>query len=284
MKKLINADSYLGASESRFFGSGYKKVDYIIKEENILSNEYKSTLTLVYPEDWSIKSKKNQNPHLSSIDVILMSAYASGKLLNQLEHSYYKITSMIIRASCVPVEKLIDIPINISLNHCENGVIDLRGKVGNMQSQMKVERREYNDRLLSSIFSRWEFKGVNHEINDILLENQYKSEALVVKTIFGKITDDIDYVDAFVSSLQIGQILLYELDGITREKSNNLWMRSIKINESDACDHQKGGTLAVTLENTSLTYKGKDKWRCADIVANINNIQVRCSVAHQLNR
>ncbi|MBD2806604.1 hypothetical protein ID855_18310 [Xenorhabdus sp. ZM] len=29
--------------------------------------------------------------------------------------------------------------------------------------------------------------------------------------------------------------------------------------------------------------KGNDKWRSADIVANLNNIQVRCSVAHQLN-
>ncbi|PHM64145.1 syringolide biosynthetic protein AvrD1 [Xenorhabdus stockiae] len=194
MKKLLNADSYLGASKSRFFSSGYKKVDYIIKEENILSNEYQSTLTLVYPDDWSIKSKKNLNPHLSSIDVILMSFYASGKLLNQLEHSYYKITSMIIRASRVPVEKLIDIPISISLNHYGEGVIYLRGKVGNMQSQLKVERREYNDRLLNPIFSRLEFKGVNHEINDILLENKYKSEALLVKTAFGKITDDIDYI------------------------------------------------------------------------------------------
>ncbi|MBE8597630.1 AvrD family protein [Xenorhabdus sp. BG5] len=281
MKKLVNADSYLGASESRFFGSGYKKVDYIIKEEKILNNEYKSILTLVYPENWSIKSKK-LNPHLSSIDVILMSAYASGKLLNQFDHSYYKITSMIIRSSRVPVEKLINIPINIGLNNCEEGVIYLRGKVGNMQVQLKVERREFNDRLLNSIFSRWEFKDVNHEINDVLLENKYKSKALVIKTAFGEIIDDIDYIDAFVSSLQIGQILLYELDGITREASNNLWMRSIKINESDVCNNQKVGTLEVILENTCLTYKGNDKWRSADIVSSINNIQVRCSVAHQL--
>ncbi|MDC9615229.1 AvrD family protein [Xenorhabdus khoisanae] len=283
MKKLVNADSYLGASESRFFGSGYKKVDYIIKEEEILSNEYKSTLTLVYPEDWSIKSKKKLNPHLSSIDVILISAYASGKLLNQFDHSYYKITSMIIRSSRVPVEKLINIPINIGLNHCDEGVTYLRGKVGNMQVQLKVERREFNDRLLNSIFSRWEFKDVTHEINDILLENKYKSKASVTKTAFGEIIDDIDYIDAFVSSLQIGQILLYELDGITREASNNLWMRSIKINEADVCNNQKVGTLEVTLENTCLIYKGNDKWRSADIVSSINNIQVRCSVAHQLS-
>ncbi|MEQ2026718.1 AvrD family protein [Xenorhabdus szentirmaii] len=88
MKKLINADSYLGSSKTRFFSSGYKKVDYEIKDEVILDNEYNSMLTLIYPDDWSIKNKKNLNPHLSSVDVILMSAYASGKLLNQFENSY----------------------------------------------------------------------------------------------------------------------------------------------------------------------------------------------------
>ncbi|MBD2801581.1 hypothetical protein ID854_14265 [Xenorhabdus sp. M] len=284
MKKLINADSYLGSSKTRFFSSGYKKVDYEIKDEVILGNEYNSMLTLIYPDDWSIKNKKNLNPHLSSVDVILMSAYASGKLLNQFENSYYKITSMMICASHTPVERLTNIPINFGLNYCEEeGIIYLQGKVGNMKSQLKVERKKDNDILLTPVFSRKEFKSVNHEIKDILLEGKYKSEALVVKTILGRKTDYIDYIDAFVSSLQIGQILLYELDGITREESNNLWMRNIKLNETDAYNHKNSGTLEVTLENTNLISKGNDKWRSADIVANLNNIQVRCSVAHQLN-
>ncbi|MBD2784465.1 hypothetical protein ID858_12225 [Xenorhabdus sp. DI] len=283
MKKLVNADSYLGPSESRFFSSGYKKVNYVMKDERILENNYSSLLTLIYPENWSVKIKKNLQPHLSSIDVILMSTNACGKLLRKYENSYYKITSMIICSSLVPVENLANIPVKFSLGK-KIGKVYFQGKIGNMHVQLGVEKRRNNDQLFDSNFSRDDFKDTKHEINNISLKNEYESEAIVVKTINGKITNNIDYIDAFVSSLQIGQILLYELDNISREKSNNLWMRSIKINETGVRNYQKAGALEVVLENTNLITKGNDKWRSADIVSNLNNIHVRCSVAHQLTQ
>ncbi|KAA0015595.1 hypothetical protein F0A16_19940 [Salinicola corii] len=113
---------------------------------------------------------------------------------------------------------------------------------------------------------------------------KFESEAMVIKTVNGEKCEHIDYIDVFVSALQLGQILLYELDDVTREESNNLWMRNVSFKTLQKTDVPLGNNLDVTLENTSLVNKDDAEWRSADIVASLDHIQVRCSVAHQLNR
>ena len=54
----------------------------------------------------------------------------------------------------------------------------------------------------------------------------------------------VTMVDSFVVALQLGQVLLYELDGVERRRSHNLWMRSTTLT-ADAPPRAVTGPLPV---------------------------------------
>lgn len=95
----------------------------------------------------------------------------------------------------------------------------------------------------------------------------------------------VGLVDTFVTSLQLGQILLYETDGISRGASDTLWMRTTVLTAGVEPDPIRYETpLSVRLENSALLRRDDETWRAADIVGSLAGNTVRCSVAHRLPR
>ncbi|WP_407107711.1 AvrD family protein [Rhodococcus aetherivorans] len=93
----------------------------------------------------------------------------------------------------------------------------------------------------------------------------------------------VTLVDAFVETLQLGQILMYELDGIDRATSNTLWMRRTVLHTADpAVQTEAEVPVTVTLEALRSLARGGALWRACDIVSERNGTAVRCSVAHEL--
>jgi len=93
----------------------------------------------------------------------------------------------------------------------------------------------------------------------------------------------VGLVDTFVTSLQLGQILLYETDGISRGASNTLWMRTTVLTAGAEPEPIRYETpLSVRLENSVLLRRDDETWRAADIVGRLAGTTVRCSVAHRL--
>ncbi|MEU0602423.1 AvrD family protein [Streptomyces sp. NPDC006393] len=93
----------------------------------------------------------------------------------------------------------------------------------------------------------------------------------------------VGLVDTFVTSLQLGQILLYETDRVSRGASNTLWMRTTVLSagvEPDPIRYE--APLSVRLENSALLQRDGETWRAADIVGTLAGNTVRCSVAHRL--
>jgi hypothetical protein len=91
-------------------------------------------------------------------------------------------------------------------------------------------------------------------------------------------------IDCFVAGLQLGQVLLYGLDGIPRARSSTLWMRETVI-ELDVRRRPAAGPAIATaaLDRLRLLENGgAETWRCADIVSGFHGIRFRCSVAHRL--
>ncbi|MGW6703731.1 AvrD family protein [Streptomyces sp. NPDC054956] len=100
-------------------------------------------------------------------------------------------------------------------------------------------------------------------------------------------------IDLFVSALQLGQVLLYGLDGVDRATSNTLWMRRTSIEPvtgagvvtgpgSDAGSGGSSSRFEVRLEEPRLLPSKQGTWRSADIVADLGGLRLRCSVAHLL--
>jgi hypothetical protein len=89
-------------------------------------------------------------------------------------------------------------------------------------------------------------------------------------------------VDAFVVSLQLGQVLLYDLDGLDRASSSNLWMRSATISAERAPEPEPPLNATAALDAAKVLDVRGARWRTATIVADCFGVQTRCAVAHEL--
>ncbi|MFI0264771.1 AvrD family protein [Streptomyces sp. NPDC017056] len=100
----------------------------------------------------------------------------------------------------------------------------------------------------------------------------------------GELLESISMIDAFVAALQLGQVLLYELDGLTRAQSNTLWMRSTHITRAGASRPWHGSEPITTSLQAAkaLPTAAGETWRTADVVSAVGDLTVRCAVAHRL--
>lgn len=130
---------------------------------------------------------------------------------------------------------------------------------------------------LNSLINSW-------DIREIVLKSDQESYGKVLSRT--GIAQSYSAVDAFVSTLQLGQALLYSLDNIQRKESNTLWMRSTEIlfPPEDPLKFFSSHALRVDLENPRIVIKDGKKWRLGTIVTKqgSKDINIKCSVAHQL--
>lgn len=93
--------------------------------------------------------------------------------------------------------------------------------------------------------------------------------------------ESLNVIDAFVIVLQLGQVLLYDLDDLSRADSDTLWMRTTRIEArpgaADVSD------VTVILEGPRLRTLRNDPWRLATITGALGDLfTVSCGVAHRL--
>ncbi|SEN15604.1 AvrD family protein [Actinacidiphila rubida] len=88
-------------------------------------------------------------------------------------------------------------------------------------------------------------------------------------------------IDAFIAAMQLGQVLLYTLDGIERAGSNNLWMRRTRVTAGPA-PARPGDEVTARLERAMLLPSSAGTWRSADVVGSLHGVESRAGVAHLL--
>jgi len=89
-------------------------------------------------------------------------------------------------------------------------------------------------------------------------------------------------VDAFVVALEVGQILLYELDRLDRADSNTLWMRQTELQWTSHGSAPIPAEATITIVNPRVLNRGTERWRTADIRGDVYGITARCAIAHRL--
>ncbi|WP_373636428.1 AvrD family protein [Vibrio gazogenes] len=82
--------------------------------------------------------------------------------------------------------------------------------------------------------------------------------------------------------MQLGQVLLYKIDNIKREDSNNLWMRDlhIRMNNKNNVDDK----VCVKLEDNELIEMNQECWRCSNIKGTMGDFIINCKVTHKLGQ
>ncbi|MHB9461974.1 AvrD family protein (plasmid) [Pseudomonas amygdali pv. morsprunorum] len=302
-----NIEKHLGPAKDRFFGDGFKHVEYSARHVNLTESAVDSNITLSYPANWSKKNDSGELiPHLSTIDALTISINLSQDILlnrfKSIDHCWVRRIS--IKAGNKPEEDLININAKITK---ENQVLDSQGdtnlfffgNVGAMTVQLELimpaahEVNTVRDSAEKNCYSL-HFKNRTQFIDDII----FYSPLSAISKLF--IADDnephfslggieanypniMNPVDSLVSHAQIAQALLYKLDGLTRGESNTLWMRSLNIIAENPAKRIAATRLLVTeLKRANIvSVKGKN-WRIAEVAGHMNGITLSSSVAHLL--
>ena len=279
----------------------------------------RAVASIRYPADWSVKTAGTDlRPHLSTVDTLVIAvqlaeahlAHAHG--LDDSLRAAMRLRKVTIRAGAAPQEDLAGMACSATPRGTVPG--DIAGTfvsvydcaVGNMRARCVIEHSSTGlasheatydalEDALGSARQRYYgtgFKNRQHYLEDVRVDmTDLRSAASVLidpgdpamAGIEGTYQPALSMIDCFVVSLQLAQVLMYEMDSISRQDSNTLWMVKT-ILEAARPDRPITGPLPAEAAITAsrlLPLRGAT-WRSVDISAECGGIGLRASFAHEV--
>ncbi|WP_027346166.1 AvrD family protein [Hamadaea tsunoensis] len=316
---LDSIDDYLGPGEKRFFSRGYQRSRYRVHGLAVDAAQPAVTgrVDVAYPADWSTKDGVDQRPHLSTIDALVLAVQlaevhlALGQGLTPAERSAAVLRKAVIRAGGAPQEDLGGIELSARLVQrqdaysgydCSVGGFRVRCEIGHPAAQSEpgpaagLDGFEpvlgpAGDRFYGAGFTtrRHHIRAVDVDRASLTAHADVHFDAepgVAGLGVGGARQPAVELVDAFVVSLQLAQVLMYELDGLSRGRSNTLWMmQTVLTAPADAVALPSPGDrlpATVRLANTRVLPLRGGIWRSVDIHGELAGITLRAAFAHEL--
>ncbi|MFJ8308556.1 MULTISPECIES: AvrD family protein [unclassified Streptomyces] len=298
-----SVDDALGDRTGRFFGEGFKRVTHALTAIDVApaTGRIEATAGLHVPGTWSRKGEIQQRPHLSTIDAMLFAAQLTGLYTRHtFEHdpTRFAVRGVRIRAGARPDEDGLDrfaaSAVHVSTHDGPGGeqitVTDCR--VGSMNVTVTAAHPAgtpvatpgcyASADQLPGVWNQTPY-GVDHHAQSQLLTDvrvdmeTLRADALLELTGPGVFTP----IDLFVCALQLGQVLLYELDGVDRGTSNTLWMRRTDITVVPAPVPAED-RFSARVERAQELRTRQGTWRTGRIRAEHAGLSLACDVTHLL--
>lgn len=92
----------------------------------------------------------------------------------------------------------------------------------------------------------------------------------------------LTFVEAFADMLQLGQVGLYLMDGITRADSKTLWMRTTRFETHSPIRPRRDEVVSTSIRSPRIVHKDGARWRVATLSSDRGPMTLNCSVAHEL--
>ncbi|WP_328916083.1 MULTISPECIES: AvrD family protein [unclassified Streptomyces] len=266
-------------------------------------------------------------PHLSTIDALVLGVQLAqlhlthAHRLSVSAQRRMRLRKVVLRAGGEPQEDLRDIPLSarpvrseppvpgaprrrLSTYDCVVGSLRLRCGIEHDISDRETGTRRYAsfDEALGPAEQRFYgdgFKARRHAIGNVRVD----MDALTARAdvhfpadgagpytgdgIDGALQPSVSLVDAFVVSLQLAQVLMYELDAVPRAASNTLWMMRTVLEAAAVPRSLPSHPQAPLVAETALASKRLlplrgGIWRSVEIDGNFAGISLRSSFAHEL--
>lgn len=321
-----NIDEILGGWEHRYLSCGYKSVYHSIHDIFIdpTLNTLIAVAHVAYPDNWSRKNDNQRLvPHLSTLDALLIALYANILYLSQIYQLDDQLRNQIwikgieIKAGSRPHNELDNIPVYSRFLNTQTSEHSLYGyiskfsnNIGKLQVDLEFDHgisgMNMNEQYFSSLKEAWPtleqsyygglFKNAIHQLTDVVIdlnEQTIQSHIRIDNTKAYASSETIQgmdsiysVIDIFVCASQQMQALLYQLDGVRRKTSNNLWMRKIVYQSNLPVYHTRQCRQTVKLTQSRLLTINQRRWRMADfecqIAAPSNPFYLKTNLAHQL--
>ncbi len=309
-----SVDELLGPAPLRFFGEGYRRTRPRLHAQAAAHEPTASALTAwgaIAPAGaWSVKNGAKQRPHLATTDVIALAAQAAGTLLaarlGASTVAQSLVTEVHVRASDRPLEDDLErFPVNATVEAAgpegvrsrfaatvgpmtATGTIshppaaEGRGGVGASDDTTREEQGgPYGSQLATRAQRLTELRLVGDRAlaRSTLVDGPPTAGHAGLETAA---QPAYCLVDAFVATLQLGQVLLYDLDGTDRAASHTLWMRRTTVTTNAVLRARAPVLVEAVLEQARVVERDGEPWRLADIVGELGTYRVRCAVAHRI--
>ncbi|MDX6262695.1 MAG: hypothetical protein QOH84_4383, partial [Kribbellaceae bacterium] len=311
---LPAVDDILGPAAQRFFGRGFRRVGYDVSELKAGCADdvpwASASVDVSYPSDWSRKAVGTDlRPHFSTIDALVLGAQLAEHCLLSPGQDPATLAAGWLRkvritAGSKPQEDLIGLKATARRKSTQPAeepgwtVSVFDSAIGAMRVQSEVVHPavaltpgEWSpEELPEDRYYGAGFKARDQRIRDLVVRERTKAAAVL------ELSDDgppasggleaayqpsPSMVDAFVTALQLAQVMMYDLDGVPRQDSDTLWMRQTTMT---APEPSKTREIPVTTElaDPALLQMGGDTWRTFTVLAEVAGINVRSAVTHRL--
>lgn len=313
-------EDYLGPAETRFFGAGYRRALYDYSPLTFDGRSVTGVLGVEYPTDWSRKKAGSDlRPHLSTVDTMLVGAQLADALLcltrglDDDARARSRITGLVLQAGTRPEEDLDSISLSASVKRSVPGPQDdettttVVASVGAMRVRCQVVHPSGTETevppttcTLESVVgagsSRFWGDGYRRRQQHLtgVTADVGALTALAVLDVTGRdgsTPHGIEaeenafpgLVDVFVSSLQLAQVLLYEMDGVSRSESATLWMQQTTlVRDETTPDRSEPVPIGVHVTDAELLQVHGATWRNIQFTARAAGITQRSTFAHRL--
>ncbi|MFI5809209.1 AvrD family protein [Streptomyces sp. NPDC051561] len=319
---LSSVDDALGGRQNRFFGEGFKRVTHQLNDITVIPATpsvpglVRATAGIHLPDTWSRKGLTQQRPHLSTIDAMYFAARLTSLYV---AHTHtlsaadaFTVTSLRIKAGTSPDEIGLDrfevgaqhvstMPLatpgrSLTVMDCRTGSMTVRVEAEHGTGTGRAHSPGSYGTLRDLPVPHAEPFGASHYRRQQFLHRVDVDSALLTADADLRLVDEdgaagptapeATMIDLFVAALQLGQVLLYRLDGLDRATSNTLWMRSTSLSVTPARTQPRGaggnGRIHAALTRTAELPTAQGTWRTARIGSTFDGLSLVCNVAHLL--
>lgn len=281
---------------------------------------------LGYPADWSRKKNGTDlRPHLSTVDALVLGvqlaelhlAHAYG--LSEADRRTLRLRKVVMRSGTAPQEELEGVELAGRLLGTEAESAAPGGfrssyecTVGNLVVRCTID---HPVTARATAEARWEsltdalgpgeprfygegFKLRRHTVEDVRVDTGELTATADVRFtpvagspapaegIEGDGQLSVSLVDCFVVNLQLAQVLMYELDSLTRAESNTLWMMQTVLHGAETREPLPAPEVPLEVR-TSITDRRLlplrgGTWRSVGIEGRLGGVEMRCTFAHEL--
>jgi hypothetical protein len=271
-----------------------------------------------YPTEWSKKRNRELQPHLSTLDSMTVATDLSDIYLR---HAFgidaqaaqvCWVRRAVIKASSTPTTDLHRVPVSLALLGTEASSDGFGGhasrlacSAGSMTVELVVNHpigkegsraamyADIDDALGSAEQRHYvtSYKQAGLTLTDIVAEREDCAAATMtlsapkngpVLGLSARYEPFVSMMYALISAAQMSQVVLYQCDHITRETSNNMWLRRLAM-EMERPVPIDGPFLIQTgiTRTTVLSMKGS-RWRSANFTTEFPGLRMEYNLAHEL--
>lgn len=285
-------DDILGDSSSRFFGSIYRTARQDISTHftstDNLSWSIEGNASVTYKSHWGERHGQQRIPHLSTIDAVLMLAQIGRNFYDEAirlglctQTEEIVIEHVILRAGPNPDEDLSNMPVSGKI-HISGRTVHASARIGNMRvgADYRIKstgKHKYNRTADTSI----ETPTLN--LNNVVVVPDKGRASATIQTPepVDSFSGESLIVANIIACSQITQALISSLDGISREKSNTLWMRKYEAHVTEEPNNSPLNT-AVSIDKHKIVSVGEKSFSTFNVCGNGYSVNCEYSIAHAL--